>query len=511
VSAYSVSRIRVGLLYFAVGKAGSGLAGFALLLLLFRYLPPGDYAVMVAMMAAFEILSLVLNLGVVPATWRYVPEMRSTGSASDVARIVGLSVIFRALPLLLAALAIAAFPGLMSPLFDQSLQDPQAMAFLFAGMLLLEGLCRHFDLILELLLLQRVSQFAIFLRTCARLIGLIFLTHGLTAEINVGLWVALELLVGAIGFLIGLYLIFSLVLKPARGVDRTVGHVAVPRAMRYAGPAYMAQVLGTAQGFDACKLLVAQIATPLVAAGFGFAVSLVSTLQRYLPSYLLVGFVRPLFVHANSSREGGGNTQTMASILVKLNLILLLPALAVAVVSGSPAIVCLSGGRALIDSAVLPMAITVLALQMLHMVIGLLALSVEESVSGLMGTAVGASIFGLVVLFSAGAGVAWLLVIMVACELVWCFFVLRAVHRKGSGLGLQVVDSAKLVGAFALAVAAGYGVLGSVSPASACGCVASITAASALVFGVSIFFLKTFTHDERQIMAKVVPARFLIF
>ena len=509
MGAYDVSKVKASLLHFGVGKVASGLTGMVLLLILVRALPAKDYAFMVALLAFFEISTLILNFGVMPATWRYLPEARSRGSAHNVMVVSLWSIGARAAPLAVAAALVGTFPAPISGWLGFGINNAEQVVRIFAFVLFAEALTRHIDLVFELLLQQRLSQLLIWLRATARVVGMLILTGGLTESTSALNWVALEAGVALAGVGTGLAVFASTVVRQGRKATPSMELPSLRRVASFALPAFVAQVLGVLQGLDACKLVVAQFASASVVAAFGFVASVAGTFQRYLPSYLLLGFVRPLFVHSSIAQAGGSTTQALASMLLKFNLLVLLPAFSCAVVIGNEIVERLSGGRVSDSGLMLALTCVVLCAQVLHMILGLLSLSVEESISGMKGTALGLVIFSTVAALGTEIGVYGLLAAVALCECLWCVTVLRALRLRGRDLPWQWGEYGKLVLAAALATAAGFVVAGSMQE-GVLQRVVSVVLVSAFAFGGAVLALRPLNEDERIVMRKLIPSRFVV-
>jgi O-antigen/teichoic acid export membrane protein len=509
MGSYDVSRVKSSLLHFGIGKVASGITGLLLLLVLVRALPAADYACMVGLIAFFEISTLILNFGVMPATWRYLPETRSQGSAHNVMTVSIFSIVARSLPLLLAAGLIAAFPGPLARWLGFGIDNAELVVQIFAVVVFAESLSRHIDLVFELLLLQRLSQLMLWLRAMARVLGMLALTSGLTAMTSVLHWVVLEACVATAGLVAGLAVYGGTIVRQGKRAESAMALPGLRRVITYAGPAYVAQVLGAFQGLDACKLVVAQFAPASVVAAFGFVASIAGTLQRYLPSYLLLGFVRPLFVHASMAHGGSATTQALASMLLKFNLLVLVPAFGCALVAGGDLVAGLSGGRVTDSGMLLALTAVVLCVQVLHMILGLLALSVEESVSGMKGTALGAIIFGAAAVVGAQIGVYWLLLSVALCEVVWCITVLRAIRRKGSDLPWQWAEYLKLGLAGVLGTGAAFLVARLLNSATEQH-ISWVVLACAVAFLGAVVALRPLNEGERTVMRKLLPSRFVV-
>ena len=509
-NAYSGRRVRKSLLHFLSGKVASALVGFSILLLLVRALSREEYGAYVALVALFEILQLGSNFGVFAATFRYVPELRARNDVSRLRRLTRDLLLFRTLTLL----ACAAFLAVAAPHIARWIDMPwmSNALRLYALVLLFEGLARFTDQLFDSLLLQGYSQACILLRNGLRLLGLLLLgTHIVSGvAFNIQLWVAVEAVASGVGALLSIYLLNLSIRRPQEDSAQRANDIDYGRVRAYALPAYTSQVVGLAQGPDVVKLLVARLADAVQTGAFGFAAALNGMMQRYLPVFLLIGMVRPLFVSAKEQGRSNAELVGLASLVFKLNVFVLAPLGALVVVMGDPIANVLSGGKFPEAGLYLAALLVLLLFQTLRTVIGLLALVVEESRAGLTGTITGLAGFAGGVLAFPVFGPIALCGGLIASELLWCLAMQRALARHGVAFRTDVLGMGKI------AISAGFVILLLLSVRSWLHVPQGIAILISLVAaGVSFlliaYLIKPFLGSERGLINRVLPRSLFVW
>lgn len=103
---YSADQVKRSLIHFIFGKGSTAIVGLALMLLVVRALPAGEYGIYIAMLAALEIIQLASNPGLIAAAYRYVPEIRSKNQGSALHQLLVRLSVFRLTTLIMAVIAI---------------------------------------------------------------------------------------------------------------------------------------------------------------------------------------------------------------------------------------------------------------------------------------------------------------------------------------------------------------------------------------------------------------------
>lgn len=440
--AYSAGRVQRSFVHFLLGKSATAVIGVALLLTLVRVLEREEYGLLIVLLAALEIVPLASSLGVYPTLNRYVPELRATGRGWALSRLVAATSIWR-----LATLTVAC--GLYAML---SVQIARALGFsasstifaLYAWVILFEGLARFFDVVFESLLMQGATQVSILIRNGSRLAGLIFLmSNGPVVLLD---WVWVEIIGSAIACLFAVWFVYRHVSSMARKQPGEKLTLSLARIRSYSTPAYLAQLVGLVQGPDIVKLLVAKLAGAVQAGAFGFAAAIGGMLQRYLPVFLLIGMVRPLFVSQHARAANADRLVELANLVFKLNVFVLAPATILFVVAGQQLASSLSGGKFPEAGPFLVAFAVLLVVQTLHTVLGLIALAVEEGRASLHGTLFGLGGLAAGLVAYPQYGPLALCGGLIASELMWCGVMQLALRRHGVRFALDMMGMFKIWG-----------------------------------------------------------------
>ena len=499
-AAYSTQRVKRSLLHFAIGKSATAVLGAALLLVLVRALDRTDYGIYVALLAAFEIVSMASNTGVLPALLRYTPELRSRNQGRALRATLNRFSVWRLATLAIAALLVAVFSAPIAALMGFPGQS--AIIALYALVMLIEGFARYTDLIFESLLMQGATQISVLLRTGIRLGGIALLWHAAADKVALVDWIHIEIAASGAGCIAATAIITRYLGQLARTEPGSDAAPDRARVLRYALPSYLAQTVYQLQGPDVVKILLARLAGVVEAGAFGFATAIGGIVQRYLPMVLLIGMLRPLFVAQRSKHEDPARLVALANLIFKLNVFVIAPATTFFAIEGNTVSAALSGG-AFPDAGPYLVAFGFLLVgQTLNLVLGLLALAVEDSKSVLVGTFWGMlGIVGGLIGYRVGGPLA-LCAGLVASELLRSVGCARVLRRFGIVFRLDVAAHAKL---WAIAVISALSALPVAGTFPGKGGVLAALAVAALVYLVGTRLARPFSSFERDMINRALP------
>lgn len=503
---YGHSNLRRSLGHFVLGKGAGAIIGICWLLLLVRALPASEYGVYVGLVAYLELFNLLSNLGLSPISERFVPQYRATNDEPKLRALIVKLVSIRVLLVCLLASAMSLLAAQLSHLFGFSIA-PKIFA-LFHIVVAAESIARFIETIFDSLLLQGRSQISLFSRTGIRLtLLLIALAQG--EVVDLGYLVGLE----AAAYGAGLAITLALLWRTQRGLE-SHGQSSVPLAplFRFAAPIYGSQIVGSLIGIDIVKLLVLKTTGPEASAIFGFCASLAWMLQRYLPSFLLVGMLRPLIVSAATDPNNGGRLQKIVSIVLKLNAILIGCALAISLSVGNQLIVALSGGAFLSGGSYFTLFLFFTLSQTLRATFGHIALARSCGRAMLFGQLTGAFVL---LLFSACSLVFGLYAYsgaLIAIDLVWFFWVHRALASHGVEISLPRLGLSKICGLMLVGWGLGWATEKfAISDLSAWWQLIIVSVLASVVFVSLGAFLKPFSSDERKSINSLLPFKVFVW
>lgn len=515
---YGLAAARRSLLHFVLGRGGSALAGIGVLMLLVRVMPPAEYGALVAWLAFLEIHYLVSGVGLSGIAQRYVPEFRTHAAPADLQRLVRRALLLR----LLVALPLAAEAGLAAASLAQLFGTvvPATPAGLPFSMLLVLLLCtgtmvRYLDELLAALLMQGVSQSMALLRNLGKLPWLIaaLWSQGTVSTTD------MLLLESGLAALTGLAALWAM----WRGLhqSRVPGHepavsvangLAAAPAYRVAGMwgvclrFYLIQVLGQVYGANALKLLVTRILGLEATAVFGFALALVDMLRNYLPAHLLAGWIRPLLVARYVATRNVEQLSRLAGLVLKINLLGVVALALFFGVGGNVAGAWLSGGRFAAMGPLLTALMLLVGLQTAHLLLTMVTLTLERANANLLATVLACVGLPLAAALGTAWGLVGVAVGLAIAELVWVCTVWFGLRLGDVRLALDWPGMLRLVlpALPALGMAAFFAQGLHWASMLAAG-------ASVLVFLAGQWLARPLMNDERDVIAKFVPRRWIFW
>jgi hypothetical protein len=341
---YSLGVFRSSAWHYTLGRVANALMSVAIFLWLARGLAAADYAAYVVAVATIEILLVASVLGMDWVTAVQIPKLRLAGAGRQLARLVGGAFAVQAAAL--AVLGVLLYVGAVQLANALGHAGHATLFELYALVLVIEGCSRVFrDQILTSLLMQGVSQLAQALRNGALLLYLAY-------------WAMLEQPVDLLGFArmevmaCGASLLLGAAFASARVWRERAGDTGanaprpdVPGMRTMALSAWLAAVTGMLWSGQMVVLVASRMLGPEVAGLIGFARNLVEQVRRLMPVEFLFGLIRPLLAVRFAA---DGSIQALlrrTALLLKLNLLCLLPALLLAVAHGDSIAAWVSAGR----------------------------------------------------------------------------------------------------------------------------------------------------------------------
>ena len=503
---FSAARMRGSLAWFTAGKAVSAVIGLAWILLLVRALPVDSYGGYVVLLALLEIVLSVSNLGVYPFALRYITEARQLENVVQLPGLVWKSVLYRASTLLVSAVLIALAAGPLGGLVGQ----PQLAALLglYTLVIVFEGMARYIELVFESMLDQGFAQLCAVSRNGLRVL-LVAALWSSNSEVTLKQVVVVEIVASSLGALLALLLLHASV-RRARSAARQSGAArgfSMRRVASFTLPMYLAMSLSLLYHPDTLKLLVSRLLGVVEAAAFGFAHTISNVLLRYLPANLLLGLIRPMLVARRSRQNSDQQLMAVANIILKTNLLLISPVIAVFGIAGYEVMHIASGGR--FDNAwpILFVLTLLLALLGLHVVLSMLATTIESRSAVLVGTLV--SVPGVLIgvysapqlgLLAMGLGL-WV------SEIMYCIVTLVLIRRCGLAFRVDWAGWLRIALAAALAAAAAQAVLLTFT-LSTWGRLGVSAVVVSVVYVCLCYFLSPFSRSELMMVQELLPSRF---
>lgn len=501
---YSKAALRASLLHFFFGKALNAVVSMLTLIALARWMVPADYGVYIAFLALQSSLLAISSLGVDTTTERFMPELRMRHADTELLGFVLTAVSARLASLLLLVLIawIASQPITALVGLTQYLD----IFMIWVIVVALTGVLSFVVILLEAMLHQRQAQICMSIYLLAKLL-LLGLTHQYL-ELNLDVLVRIELAATGTAAVVGFLL---LIRRFSAGGLRSGWQIVLAnrqRMRRFAFFNYIAQVVFQLFNAEVMKLLVTRLLGVLQSARYGFAYSLADTVQRYLPAVLLLRLIKPVFVSRYTKTGDFAQLNAMARIILKLNLLMLVPIIAFAAVYGGDLLSLLSKGKYADAHWIFVGILSLLVFTSHQLVLSLLASTLEKNsmqlYAGIASTvAFPCALFLVPILGPLGAVAA-----SAVSGIVYNTFATIYLRRSGvdyrpdlrgacifltGGLvlyGLTLLINSELAGLTGLGVSL---LVGSVS------------------YLAIVRMLSAFSHEEREMLNSILPKRIFVF
>lgn len=496
-------RVRQSFVPMLIARPVSAIGGLLVLILLSRNLALADYGSYFTVWAAAEILILASNGGLVHAAYRYISATEMSDGSLHPKGPTDLLIIARAMTLIAASVISYSVVTANVP-FVADLIDPRYGIFL-AIIVFGEGLARYFEAIFDSMLSQHRSQTTLVSRTIIKLIGYVFLiVYGQGITLLQAFYVEVSAVL--IGALLGLALIVNL--RWGKQLNEHGPEFSFRRMMRFAMPAYVAQLIGLTYGFDALKLALGKVAGQEAVALFGFAYSLASVAQRYMPTNLLAGVFRPVFVASATKKQADGSSLTsqLTNMVAKINWLFIAPLLCIAIPASGDLAMMLGGEKYVAAGPILLVMLSGLLVVGIHATLSMLSLARENSWPVLTATIFATIGLPVGIQMAETHGAIGMAAAFLVSEILWvfvCYWMMR--ETESETLNLDYLGFGKIL----LSISVGAGIsLFAIFSLPIFWLVAS--GFSLLIFIAACFLLGIFSKHERQWLLQATPLEKLI-
>lgn len=501
---YSLARAKRSLLHFGIGKAASAALGIVFLVLSVRILPTADYGAYVALIAFLELFYIVTGFGLSTIAQRYVAEFRMRAHPVHFRRFVGglftLRIVFAAFA---SGIVLAIAPFLLAA-FELPLdRDAQ---WLVSILLVLGSCTRYLDEIFPSLLQQAYTQGLFFLSNVLR--ATVLASAAFSGGTGFGFVDMLYLELGA--SLVAAVLGASLLVRYLK-TDTQVGDHAVysnqrmwPVALRF----YFVQLIGQTYGPNVIKLLLSRMLGIAQTAVFGFLQAIADMIRNYMPAYLLATWVRPLMVARYVERRDMREVSAMANVVTKLSIIGVTPFAAFFATHGDAFAGWISAGKYNEAAAVWTILMALVAMQSIHNVMSMVTVTVERASANVIATMACCLALPLAIILSPVYGLVGVASAMVLAECLWVGIVWTSLNRNGLTVHFDLWGIGRII-------AAGLMIAALLLPVARIGIdgwyLLPLLALSGIGMLAILALLKPFTGEERVIIGKLIPPRFIVW
>ncbi|MCF8069448.1 MAG: hypothetical protein K9L30_12765 [Desulfobacterales bacterium] len=493
---YSLSTIKTNLLHFLTGKVFSALSTITVLLLLARILSKDIYAIYVLFQAMVSFVGMLASFGITQSSFRYIPELRSKNNNKAMYRFLFSGVLSRFLIFGFVMLLVFLIREKLAGYYNFESWVWLLPWYLLAGWFRLTGY--FLAKVMESLMWQKSSQYTLAIAGLTRLF-MVCWYYFVTADIDFQKVVMIEVFVEGFTLMI---LVLTTLINWRSDDHKDIGDQEWwvknrRRVNRYGFMGYLKALTGTLYG-NAPNRMVAARFLPLSSMGeYGFAGSISMFLRRFLPTRLLHGMIRPLFIDRFSQNQNFHELNKMANFTFRVNLVILVFSILGLVLAGKPVFDWITLGKYGSTAYLIAAIIGVLILESLLSQHELICLTLEKNGIIIWGNLLRSISLGLSLFFISKLG-AWAIVLanavgnFLAIIVVW-----YGLKRSGKLLTFDAHLIIRIVISLIIAILTGFLIdnLYHIIP---------FTLLSAfIIFGLLIWYRSPFSDDEHNLIHRL--------
>lgn len=334
---YNLARVRASLAHFLIGKSLTAASSITALLLVARALPVPQFAAYAVFQAVINLIGLLTTFGVGQTVVRYVPELRATNNNLPMYRLISRGIVTRGAVIGIALALAWLTMSWWAPLVNLEDWLPWLAGYLLVGWFRLMNI--FVSRALESLLWQKLTQYSLASGSMLRLMVVSWLAwdHLLTLE-NV---ILMELACEGLSFslmLIGYLRNWRA--DPHRGEgDVEWGMHNRARLRKFGFWGYLQSLATLLYGGAPNRVAASALLGTSDVGLFGFVDNLGEYGQKFLPTRMLHGIIRPVFFARYSQTGDFNELSGFANLTFRISLLAL----------GLPAVVLLAVGYPLLD------------------------------------------------------------------------------------------------------------------------------------------------------------------
>lgn len=376
-SHYDAHRVRRGLVHFLTGKAFTALSTIFILILLARALPKEDYAAFIVFESLLALTGMATSFGLDQMLLRYTPVLLATRNSLALYRLIRKTLLVRGLVIGIALASLAAASTWLSGWLSFTHHVTAFHWFLIAGWASL--MWYLLGQVMESLMWQKTSQYFI-AGTAALRLGFLIVSY-LRGEVDLMRVVMIEI---ACDWLTLALLVLGMWHNQRRDPNRHEGSLAWfdengSRISRYARSGYIFSASTLLYGSQPNRTVAARYLPSAAMGDYGFADSITALFRRFLPSALLIGFIRPLYFARYAESGQLHFLERMANMIFRVNLFIISSVVLVLLFFGEPILNLLTNGKYGDTVYLVAAMLGVLALESLHRQHALLCQTLERN------------------------------------------------------------------------------------------------------------------------------------
>jgi O-antigen/teichoic acid export membrane protein len=330
---FSLQRLRRGFVFFIAGKTVNGLFGFLVLVLVARGLTPVEFGTYVILVSVAQSAISIFNFGVSSVAQRYLPQFRLGAGSDGLMRFVLALLGLRVLSLSVCLVVLYLGLGVLVRVFG--IEAWRSSAAIYLSIVIFAGMFWYWQTVFEPLLLQGNVQLNWLARNfgfCGLVAAALWQGRGTLHLSDV---IYAEVLATAVATFVG-FLQLWLYWRGHRSHAASPGwrRPSTRSLVRFAFLDFVGFMLELSGNQQAIMLLAGHMFGPAELAGFGFAMTFVEQIRKYLPAELFWAVIQPKLIAAYSQTGDVAEVVRRGLLMYKAGLFMLGPAIVLFLVYG---------------------------------------------------------------------------------------------------------------------------------------------------------------------------------
>ncbi|WP_338758407.1 hypothetical protein [Massilia sp. METH4] len=337
VSPYHASRLVLQAKLFTAAKSLGAIVALAYQFLLVRHLSVNDYVSFTVLTAANGILVFATMFGMDRLVYRYVPPLRESGRWREMFLLFGSLLLLRQLAI--AALLFVLGFLTLELLPKQIASEVTRLPWHYVWYAVAVGFSDSLSTFCNSLGRQgRQAMYLLVMTTLRFALSALAIWHyGNLDAVMIG-----DILVGTEFLLVAALLVTLLAEIRALAPKASGGplHFGFDwrRMIWESLSTQMTYMLTLPFRGGVMKLIVGAVATPVVTASFGFFQTIADRAYQFMPAFMMKGIVEPALANGYARNQDLSRVRLTASLLIRLNVVILALGLAVLIGCGGPLI-----------------------------------------------------------------------------------------------------------------------------------------------------------------------------
>jgi O-antigen/teichoic acid export membrane protein len=336
-----------------------------------------EYAIYISFQALVGFIDLLSSAGIQTALYRYLPELRASGNNISMYRMMAYGLSLRIFLIILFVVIILLFIEPVSTLLNFSTWAWLLPWYLCIGVIRLS--VQSLSQTMESLLWQKDAQYSLVIGSVLRFILVMSLI--IYSEVSFANVIIIEIITESITFMI---LLFRLYIRwkadnHRYDGDRLWWNSNNKRVIKFGILSYFIAQSSLLYGSAPNRLLISASSQSLNLAGFGFADGFANMVRRFMPTRLLIGFIRPLFMARYSNNKDFSQLNRMSSYIFMLNIVILILPVILLIIIGEPLFDWLTAGKYGVAAYLLAGFLLLIMIEGLYLLLEVILLALEKN------------------------------------------------------------------------------------------------------------------------------------